>query len=170
MPYFVGNILEIPVTTTQDYSLFHILSSYSTALWEEQCRLILSGHGLISVIVHPDYVINKKSNNAYRRLLAYLAQMREKMFVWTTLPSEINKWWRMRSEMKLVTDGLGWRIDGEGKERARIACAHLADGQLKYSFDSSLLPGLQQKEMNGQNRHPKAASGLQRSPDSVTTS
>jgi hypothetical protein len=170
MPYFVGKILEIPVTTTQDYSLFHILSSYSTALWEEQCRLILSGHGLISVIVHPDYAINKKSNNTYRRLLAYLAQLREKMFVWTTLPGEINKWWRMRSEMMLVTDGLSWRIEGEGQERARIAYAHLADGQLKYSFDRSLMPGLQQKEMNEPNRHSKIASGLQRSPDSVTTS
>ena len=25
MPYFVGDILELPLTTTQDYSLFHIL-------------------------------------------------------------------------------------------------------------------------------------------------
>jgi hypothetical protein len=152
MPYFVGKILEIPVTTTQDYSLFHILSSYSTALWEEQCRLILAGHGLISVIVHPDYVISKKSNNTYRRLLAYLAQLREKMFVWAALPREINKWWRVRSELKLVTDGLGWRIDGEGKDRARIAYAHLADGQLKYSFEASLMPR-QQVETNARDVH-----------------
>jgi hypothetical protein len=170
MPYFVGKILEIPVTTTQDYSLFHILSSYSTTLWEEQCRLILAGHGLISVIVHPDYVINKKSHNTYRRFLAHLAQLREKMFVWTTLPAEINKWWRIRSELSLVADGRGWRIEGEGAHRARIAYAHLAGGQLKYSFESSLVPGLQQKEMNAQNGHSKAPSGLQRSPGSVTTS
>src|SRR5207249_4000541 len=29
MPYFVGKILELPVTTTQDYTLFHILNDYS---------------------------------------------------------------------------------------------------------------------------------------------
>ncbi|MBZ5666366.1 MAG: hypothetical protein LAO30_17360, partial [Acidobacteriia bacterium] len=28
-PYFVGKLLEIPVTTTQDYSLFHILRQHS---------------------------------------------------------------------------------------------------------------------------------------------
>src|SRR6266478_4833745 len=44
MPYFVGNLLEIPVTVTQDYSLFNILNSYSTDLWKEQLKLILDGH------------------------------------------------------------------------------------------------------------------------------
>ena len=29
LPYFVGDILEIPVTTTQDYMLFHLLGDYS---------------------------------------------------------------------------------------------------------------------------------------------
>lgn len=137
MPYFVGKILEIPVTATQDYSLFHILGSFSTTLWEEQCRMILAGHGLINVIVHPDYILNKKSNNVYRRLLGHLAYLREKLFVWATLPGEINKWWRTRSELKLVQDGQGWRIEGEGSERARIAYAHLIDGRLKYSFEAA---------------------------------
>jgi hypothetical protein len=168
MPYFVGKVLEIPVTTTQDYSLFHILSSYSTTLWEEQCRSILAGHGLISLIVHPDYIISKKSNNTYRRLLTYLALLREKMFVWTTLPREINRWWRMRAELKLVTDGVGWRIEGEGQDRARIAYAHLIDGQLKYSFEPSLIPRAP-TETNARDVRSKGTSGLQRQSDSVTT-
>src|ERR1700682_810374 len=171
MPYFVGKILEIPVTATQDYSLFHILGSYSTALWEEQCRMILGGHGLISVIVHPDYVINKKSNNTYRRLLAYLAQLREKMFVWAALPGEINKWWRMRSEMKLVTDGAAWKIEGEGKDRARIAYAHLADGQIKYSFEPRITPrsNAEDQEVNAKIGISQGNTGLQRSSNSVTS-
>jgi len=169
MPYFVGKVLEIPVTTTQDYSLFHILSSYSTTLWEEQCRSILAGHGLISLIVHPDYILSKKSNNTYRRLLAYLALLREKMFVWTALPREINRWWRIRAELKLVTDGVGWRIEGEGQDRARIAYAHLVDGQLKYSFEPSLTPRAQ-PESNARDVHSKGTGGLQRQSNSVTTS
>jgi len=32
MPYFVGDILEIPVTTTQDSALFHLLNEYSLDL------------------------------------------------------------------------------------------------------------------------------------------
>ena len=40
MPYFIGDVLELPLTTTQDYSLFHILGDYSTTLWKRQIRLI----------------------------------------------------------------------------------------------------------------------------------
>ena len=30
LPYFIGRILELPVTTTQDYTLFHILNQRSS--------------------------------------------------------------------------------------------------------------------------------------------
>jgi len=36
--------------------------------------------------------------------------------------------------MKLVPDGDGWRIEGEGNHRARIAYASEHDGQLVYSL------------------------------------
>jgi len=32
MPYFIGTILELPLTATQDYSLFHILNDYTLDL------------------------------------------------------------------------------------------------------------------------------------------
>ena len=35
-PYFIGDILELPLTTTQDYMLFHILDSRSIDLWRDQ--------------------------------------------------------------------------------------------------------------------------------------
>ena len=37
-------------------------------------------------------------------------------------------------EMNLVPQGDGWRIEGEGRERARIAYASEHDGQLVYSL------------------------------------
>jgi hypothetical protein len=134
--------------------------------------MILAGHGLINVIVHPDYIINKKSNNTYRRLLAHLAYLREKLFVWTALPGEINAWWRTRAELRLVADGPGWRIEGEEKEKARIAYAHLIDGRLKYSFEPSITPRSpdQEEEVNKQIGLSQGNTGLQRSPNSVTTS
>jgi hypothetical protein len=36
--------------------------------------------------------------------------------------------------MKLVPQGDGWRIEGEGRERARIAYTSEHDGQLVYSL------------------------------------
>ena len=65
MPYFVGDILELPLTTIQDYSLFHILNDYSTTLWKEQIRLIRQNHGLISVITHPDYLTGEREREVY---------------------------------------------------------------------------------------------------------
>jgi hypothetical protein len=169
MPYFVGNILEIPVTVTQDYSLFHILGTYSTELWEEQCRTIIEGHGLISAIVHPDYIINKKANNTYRRLLAHLAYLREKLFVWTALPGEINHWWRTRSQLQLAFDGRHWTAAGEGKERARVAYAQLIDGRLKYSFEPVAGGTENAEEHHEFAMHSNANSGLQPSRNSGTT-
>jgi hypothetical protein len=135
MPYFIGKILEIPVTTTQDYSLFHILEDYSIDLWKHQISLILEGHGLASFIVHPDYVIEDRARATYSELLAYLSQLQSEQNVWTTLPGEVNRWWRERSQMKLVQYGGEWRIEGPGSERARIAYA-VSDGQgLVYSLN-----------------------------------
>ena len=39
MPYFLGDILEIPVTTVQDYTLFSILDDYSIDLWKRQIEI-----------------------------------------------------------------------------------------------------------------------------------
>ena len=41
MPYFIGKVLELPVTTTQDYTLFNILNEHSIDLWKSQINLIL---------------------------------------------------------------------------------------------------------------------------------
>src|SRR5262249_8716309 len=55
-PYFIGNILELPLTTTQDYSLFYILQTYNIDLWQRQAAGIIEKHGLLSCIAHPDYL------------------------------------------------------------------------------------------------------------------
>ena len=65
MPYFVGKILELPLTTIQDYSLFHILGDYSIELWKKQIALILEQNGLLSFNIHPDYVIPHKAREQY---------------------------------------------------------------------------------------------------------
>ena len=56
MPYFVGKILELPLTTIQDYSLFHILGDYSISLWQQQIDAIREQNGLITFLAHPDYL------------------------------------------------------------------------------------------------------------------
>jgi hypothetical protein len=137
LPFFIGNIVELPVTTTQDYSLFHILRDYSTRLWKQQISRIREKHGLISVIVHPDYIIERSARHVYTELLEYLCDIRSKGETWIALPGEVASWWRLRSELRLVPEGPSWRIEGNGSERARLAYAKLSEGQLTFEVDNS---------------------------------
>jgi hypothetical protein len=136
MPYFIGDILELPVTTTQDYALFNYLNEYSIDLWRRQIELIMEQHGLITFIIHPDYITKPREWNVYKSLLAHIAQLRDEKKLWIPLPDEVNRWWRQRAKMTLAEDGHGVRIEGEGSERACVAYASEVDGKLVYSFEA----------------------------------
>jgi len=131
-PYFVGDVLELPLTTVQDHSLFYILGEHSIDLWRKQIEIISAHHGLISFIVHPDYIVKATERRMYCQLLQHLSDMREEHDTWFALPQEINRWWRQRREMRLVRTPDGWQISGLGSERARLAYARIVDGKLAY--------------------------------------
>jgi hypothetical protein len=131
-PYFVGEILELPVTAVQDYSLFHVLGTYSIDLWRTQIKEIMSHHGLVQVITHPDYVIEKRARQTYKELLAYLGNLRATDGIWITQPADVNTWWRQRAKMRLVWTHDRWSIIGEGSEHATLAYAELDEGSLVY--------------------------------------
>jgi hypothetical protein len=135
MPFFIGDILELPLTTVQDYALFHVLNDYSIDLWMKQADAIAEMHGLVSFLVHPEQLIETRARKTYQALLENLAEMREKRNVWIALPREVNRWWRERSEMTLVSDGGQWRIEGRGKERARLAFASVTSDGLAFTLD-----------------------------------
>ena len=135
MPYFVGDILEIPLTTTQDYMLFHLLNDYSLDLWKAQTELIVEKNGLVSFIVHPDYIIEKKARDVYRDLLGFLRQLGGERRIWFAVAGEIDHWWRARSKMRLVECDGRWRIEGHGAERAKLAFAKIVGDRLEYEID-----------------------------------
>jgi hypothetical protein len=135
LPFSIGKIVELPLTTIQDYSLFNILEDYSIRLWKEQISLIREKHGLISFIIHPDYSMKPAARRVYTELLRYLSELRSQGNTWFALPSEVAGWWRLRSNMHLVKAGDSWRIEGEGNERARVAYAVMVDNELTYKFN-----------------------------------
>jgi hypothetical protein len=135
MPFFIGNILELPVTTTQDYMLFHLLNDYSIDLWKQQIELIMKKSGLISFIAHPDYIRKPRELAIYKELLAHLADLRTKKNVLIMTAGEVNQWWRQRAAMSLVEDGEGLRIEGAGSDRARVAYATERDGRLTFTLE-----------------------------------
>lgn len=137
-PYFINDMVELPVTTTQDYSLFHILGDYSIDLWKKQIDTIVHNHGLVSFIIHPDYMLEKKARETYQALLAYLSQLRAEGKLWIALPGEVAEWWRERDQMKLIREGSHWHAAGTGQVRARVAKAYLHESNLHYDIDLPL--------------------------------
>jgi len=135
-PYFIGDVLELPVTTTQDYALFTFLKDYSIELWKAQIKTIMENYGLISLIVHPDYIQDRKPQEIYRMLLAQLCDLRSRGHLWIVQPGEVNRWWRERSQMRLVESNGSWTILGPGSARARVARAVLDGDSVRYMFDA----------------------------------
>jgi hypothetical protein len=131
-PYFVGGTLEIPVTTVQDYSLFYILRDHSLDLWRKQIELIRRRYGLMSFLVHPDYVTAGREQNTFRELLAELAELRDRAGLWIARPGDVSAWWIQRRKMCLVRAENGWRVEGPGAERASVAYARVDSGHLVY--------------------------------------
>jgi len=140
MPYFIGKILELPLTTSQDYSLFHIFEKYSIDLWKKQMAIILKRNGLMSFLSHPDYLIDLKPLGVYESLLAYLRKICDRHNVWHALPGEVDRWWRARSQMRLFDAKDGWQIRGPESQRARIAYANLDGDRLVYTVDRAGTP------------------------------
>jgi peptidoglycan/xylan/chitin deacetylase (PgdA/CDA1 family) len=136
MPYFIGNVVELPVTTTQDYMLVHLLRQRNIDLWKEQTSMVLKKSGLVSFIVHSDDVMTGHVRPLYQDLLTYLQELRSSAHLWFALPREIDQWWRLRSKMFLVGDGESWKICGEGSDQAVVAYASSASGKLVYSIPS----------------------------------
>jgi len=136
-PYFAGKILEIPLTTCQDYSLFQILNDYSIGLWKMQIALLQKRNGLISFITHPDYLVDARPRKVYEALLAYLQETIEREKLWMALPGEVDVWWRARNQMQLIQKEGNWTIEGPHSERAQVAFAVLDNGQLRYEVAKS---------------------------------
>lgn len=131
-PFFLDQILELPLTTSQDYSIFHILNDYSIELWKKQLAMIRQRNGLMTILTHPDYLISSRARKVYQSLLGYLREMVDRDKIWAALPGEADQWWRARRKLRLVQKSGGWEIEGPESERARIAFAVDAGDHLVY--------------------------------------
>ncbi len=141
MPHYIGNILELPLTAAQDYSLVHILKEDTIDLWKWQINLIRRRNGLISFIAHPDYVRERRVRKVYEALLDYLRGLVTREDIWSALPRDVDHWWRVRSQMCVVKSGDDWKIEGPEANRARLAYTVLDEaGRLAYELASPLVP------------------------------
>jgi len=127
LPFFLGEMVELPITLVQDHTLWEILQADTIEHWARKSDWIAANGGLVNLITHPDYLDTPARLRMYEEFLEYLAAQPG---AWHALPREVADWWRTRAGLRRVGDGDEARIEGSGAERARLAWARDNDGEL----------------------------------------
>ena len=94
-PYFIGDVVELPWTLTQDHTLFTLLRQRDIGLWLDQVDRLRDAAGLIQPLTHPDpgYLGERSHARLYE---AFLDRMAERTDLWNALPRDVARWWRHR--------------------------------------------------------------------------
>jgi peptidoglycan/xylan/chitin deacetylase (PgdA/CDA1 family) len=114
LPFFLGDVVELPITLVQDHTLFEILGERDISLWREKATWLARHGGLVTVLVHPDYMRRPDRLKRYEELLAFLRGLPGG---WHALPRDVARWWRRRAELTAAV------ARGEPLEASALAAA-----------------------------------------------
>jgi hypothetical protein len=116
LPFFNGEMVELPITLPQDHTVFVILRR-DESLWRAKAELLRGRGGMALAITHPDYMLVGDRLDAYRRLLDHFA---DDLSAWKALPCQISAWWRRRAATSLVFANGRWQPDGPAADEVAI--------------------------------------------------
>ncbi len=114
LPYFLGGVVELPLTLPHDFTLFEILQEPDIRIWREKAAWIARHGGLVNVLVHPDYALTEERVRHYDELLGFLASLTGG---WHALPRDVAAWWRRRAALEAALAA------GEGSDAEALAAA-----------------------------------------------
>jgi hypothetical protein len=117
LPFFNGDLVELPITLPQDHTLFVILSEEDETKWIEKTEFLRGRGGMALLITHPDYMLSNDALALYRRFLMRYAADGS---AWKPLPQEVSAWWRRRAESRIERDGADWVVVGPARSDAVI--------------------------------------------------
>jgi hypothetical protein len=136
-PFFLGNIVELPITLVQDHTMIEILGRKDIRLWVEKADWIIEHHGLVNIIIHPDYMVKPESLRLYEDFLRYITSKND---VWFALPREVARWWRDREHSTIILPDEGQAfIKGPAADRASVAWVSVVQGELHYTYEHRVL-------------------------------
>jgi hypothetical protein len=120
LPFFIDDLVELPITLPQDHTIFVILQDESEQRWIEKTEVVRERGGMALLNVHPDYVLTDERIGAYRR---YLERYATDPDVWHAIPRAVSSWWRRRAATEAVRRDGAWTPSGDAAEEATIAFA-----------------------------------------------
>lgn len=71
-PFVIGKFVELPYTMPQDHTIFYVLKEKEITIWKNKAKWISENKGIILLLTHPDYLIDKFNFSKYVELLEYL--------------------------------------------------------------------------------------------------
>lgn len=123
LPFRFGDVVELPITLPQDHTLWEVLQDRSIERWVQKASWVAQHGGLVTLIVHPDYVVDEDRLGLYEQFLVWL---RAQDGAWHALPRDIARWWREREGLE-VRDG---RLHGETSFEASVAWLREREGEV----------------------------------------
>ena len=118
LPFFNGDLLELPITLPQDHTLFEILGDADGERWRAKADAVRGRGGMALLDTHPDYLGGATAHRAYLELLRAYA---EDASAWRALPRDVAHWWRRRAATTIRRTETGWQAVGPGQTEAVIA-------------------------------------------------
>jgi peptidoglycan/xylan/chitin deacetylase (PgdA/CDA1 family) len=118
-PFFLNDLVELPITLPQDHTMFEILRQDPTDVWLEKGRWIMANHGLVNVLVHPDYLLTEERLRIYDQLLGFLCAASDG---WHARPCDVASWWKRRAS------------DGGDAPDAALAYAAERNGRIAFEL------------------------------------
>ena len=119
LPFFNGDLVELPITMPQDHTLFVILRR-DGRMWHEKADALRRRGGMALLITHPDYMLDDAHLAYYER---FLRTYGDDTTAWWALPHEVATWWRRRAETSIVAGSHGWRTQGPAAAESSIRFA-----------------------------------------------
>lgn len=119
-PYFLGSMVELPLSLPQDHALFEILQHRDIRVWKEKLEWIARHGGVAMLNIHPDYMLTEERLGFYRDLLLHVKAVPG---LWHVQPREAARWWRDRQASTLRMEGGRWRIEGPAAAQGRCVVA-----------------------------------------------
>jgi len=97
-PFFIGGLVELPITLGRDHTLISLLRRNPLSTWSLKAHWIASAGGMILLATEAKFLSVESYFAAYQDLLAELSEFD----AWRALPSEVAAWWRHRNRTSLL--------------------------------------------------------------------
>jgi hypothetical protein len=126
-PFFIGDLLEMPMTMPQDHTLFEILGHKDIDVWKKKADWIAEQGGMILINVHPDYMNTDERLGFFEEFLTF---MKGKEGMWHAQPKDVARWWKDRTKSTLTRKNDSLVIEGPAASTGSVLKTKVRNGML----------------------------------------